>query len=124
MKKAILITAIVISGMLVQAQEKSVIVGDVNINELEIQYIELVGAQKALGKDLSISIDFGQRHNIWKGTPIKDKNGEMIEFTSVVIAINYLVDNGWEYINSYSVTSGSLQQVYHYIFKKISPKNK
>ena len=60
MKKIILLLLLVIFGFTAKSQ---VIVNDVNINDLDIQYIELIGAAKILNPfKIKVYVDYGQKN--------------------------------------------------------------
>ena len=53
-----------------------------------------------------ITMDFGQYSKIRLGTSnqlIVDENGADREFNSMIDAINFLVSNGWEFVQAYTV---------------------
>ena len=87
-------------------------------------YCELLGQGKALSNKMKIQVDFGQKTNFWKGGSdkiLKGANGKAIEFNSMVDAMNYFGAQGWEFVQAYVVTEGSMsgqQNVYHWLLKK------
>jgi uroporphyrinogen-III synthase len=69
---------------------------------------------------LTIQIDFGQRTKFFsagKETILKDEEGKALDFNSMIDALNFMSQNGFEFVNAYAITLGS-QNVYHYILKK------
>ena len=52
----------------------------------------------------SIILDDGSNK---KHKAIKDENGKDLKFTSLIGAINYMSLQGWELVNTKSITSGS-----------------
>lgn len=95
-----------------------VFVNDVNINELNIDYVQLVGQAKFLSLDIIVSVDYGQERKLFKTQMIKDGSGRSYSFNSMVDALNFMAANGWEYVNSYPITTGD-QLVYHYLLKRV-----
>ena len=52
----------------------------------------------------SIKLDDGSNK---KPQPIKDKDGKDLKFTSLIGALNYMSLQGWELVDTKSVTSGA-----------------
>ncbi len=85
-------------------------------------YCMVLGTSKLLSKSLTISVDFGQKQSFWKDTgKIRDEDGKMKEFNSVIDALNYMSSQGWSFINAYGLTVGN-QNVLHYVMHKKIPK--
>lgn len=91
----------------------------VNINEIDsLTFIELVGANKGvLSQKIIISIGYGQKYEFMQTQLIKDANGKPVIFNSMIDALNFMSNNGWDYINNYVITYSS-GSVYHYLLKK------
>ena len=86
--------------------------------ETKFKYCELVGTQKFLSQKLTITLDFGEAKNIWKDNRLKDEvTGKVQIFNSMVDALNYMGEDGWEFTQAYVVTIGQ-QNVYHWLLKK------
>ena len=97
-----------------------VIVEGKNINEMKtIKLCEVVGVAKFLSNKVTIRIDYGQKTKFAssKGTKVTTKSGNDITFNSVIDALNYMENNGWERVDSYTLTSGNTN-VYHHLFRK------
>lgn len=86
-------------------------------------YCEVKGVEKELSSGLKIIFDFGEKasYNIWSGLSSKlkfvDKNGEDIEFNSMVDAANYMVERGWNFQQAFSSVYSS-KLIIHWIFYK------
>lgn len=81
-------------------------------------YCQMVGTQKFLSTKVTISIDFGEERSIWKDNRLKDEvTGKAQSFNSMVDALNYMCEQGWEFTQAYVVTIGQ-QNVYHWLLKK------
>jgi hypothetical protein len=106
-----------------------VIIDGVDINQLpDVEYCELLGVGKLFSAKMNISIDYGQKRKFLgkKNFYITDKDGKKVIFFSMIEGLNFMNNNGWEYVNSYVVTVdstfGGKQNVYHYLLKrKIAP---
>lgn len=93
-------------------------VNDIPINELDVTYIQIVGTEKLLSSKVTIEIDFGQESSIWtnKDRQIKNKDGKLTEFNSMIDALNFF-SSGYDFVNAYAITVSN-QNVYHYLLKK------
>jgi hypothetical protein len=94
-------------------------VNDIPIKDIDVDYIQIVGTSKLMSNKVTIEIDFGQENKYWsaKDTQVKDKNGKLVVFNSMIDALNFLSKNGYEFVDAYAITIGS-QNVYHYMLKK------
>jgi hypothetical protein len=82
------------------------------------QYCEVVATGRILSNKVTIDIDYGEERSIWKDHRLKEEDGKLKKFNSVVDAINYLGKNGWNLVNAFPVSTGNGHMVYHYVFKK------
>ncbi|WP_460923106.1 hypothetical protein [Pontibacter brevis] len=94
-------------------------VNDVPIKDVDVEYIQIVGTSKILSNKVTIEIDFGQENKFWsaKDTQVKDENGKLVVFNSMIDALNFMSKNGYEFVDAYAITVGN-QNVYHYMMKK------
>ena len=116
MKKVILciILFVCFSGL------KSQTVNDIPIKDIDVDYVQIVGTSKLLSTKLNIEIDFGQKTKFFSSgneTFLKDVDGKLIDFNSMIDALNFMSKNGFDFVNAYVITIGN-QSVYHYILKK------
>ncbi len=121
MKKIVLVLAIVFSGILTHAQ---VLVNDLSINDLEVDYVELVCSIKGQPTTSIVYVDYGQLDYVWEILPknnpvqtIKDSEGNIVKKGNVVSALNLMTKNGWEFISSYTFNQTNTFQV-RYLMKK------
>ena len=83
------------------------------------QYCEVVATARLLSNRVTVDIDYGETRSIWKDNRLKDENGKLIKFNTLVDALNYLGRNGWKLVNAFPINSTSNSApVYHYVFKK------
>ncbi|MEI9909097.1 MAG: hypothetical protein WDO71_05170 [Bacteroidota bacterium] len=87
------------------------------------QYCEVVATGRLLSNKVTIDIDYGDERSIWKDHRLKDDEGKLKKFNSVIDAINYLGKDGWKLVNAFPVSAGNGPMVYHYVFKKEFPKS-
>ena len=101
-----------------------VVVDGVNINNLEeVQMIRMIAQERFLSSKVTIFIDYGQsvggasRQRMEVNEPGSDAR---IRFNSVMHAVNYLIANGWRYVEAMvlpsegnaSTTGGSTQYLF------------
>lgn len=85
------------------------------------QYCEVVATARLLSNKVTIDIDYGEQRSIWKDNRLKDENGKLIKFNSVIDAINYLGKNEWKLVNAFPISNSNGSMIYHYVFKKEFP---
>ena len=81
--------------------------------------MQIVGTSKMLSTKVNINIDFGQENKFFTGndTQVKDENGKLMVFNSMVDALNFFGNYGYEFEQAYAITVGG-QNVYHYLMRK------
>ncbi len=79
-------------------------------------YAEILGYSKFLSTKVSVTIDFGQNTTLFEDTRLRDENGKVISFNSMVDAMNWMGAQGWEFVQAYTITEGQ-QNVYHWLLK-------
>jgi hypothetical protein len=82
------------------------------------QYCEVVATARLLSNKVTIDIDYGEEKSIWKDNRLREENGKLKKFNTIVDAINYLGKDGWKLVNAFPVSSANGPMVYHYVFKK------
>ena len=81
-------------------------------------YAELVGTANFGGNKIaSVNIDFGQAKKYAEDTRLRNADGSIKKFNSMVDAMNWMGSMGWEFVQAYVVTMGN-QNVYHWLMKK------
>lgn len=108
MKKLLLLTAAIVAVGVANAQQHKV-------------YCELLGLQKLLSQKVIVSVDFGQEQKLFSNQTLVDENGKNITFNSMVDAMNFMGELGWEFEQAYTVTMGSgasAQNVYHWLLSR------
>ena len=101
---------------------KKVIVEGVNINALpNVKYCQLLGYNEGwFKKKIIISVDYGQEFVPFsQGMRITDQSAKPIVFNSMIDALNFMENNGWEYVNQNSVSSNGGGYVYHFLLKRM-----
>lgn len=96
MKKLLLVFAIAFCSKV----SSQVYVEDVNINDLDIKYVQLVGYNTSMfGQKMEVMVDYGQKAKFLKADGIKDASGNKMKFNSMIDALNFMNKNGWKFIN-------------------------
>lgn len=116
MKKSIFLIAILFFSVF---NLKSQTVNDIPIKDIDVEYILIVGNTNILNNKVTVFIDFGQENKSfsYNDNRIKDENGQVMKFNSMIDALNFFSKNGYEFINAYAVTMQNAN-VYHYLLKK------
>tara|TARA_R110000803_G_C11733625_1_gene290000 strand:- start:116 stop:472 length:357 start_codon:yes stop_codon:yes gene_type:complete len=116
MKKVFLTVAMMVAGLVTQAQ---VMVDGVDITTTDAKYVELLGVAKLLNpQEVKVIVDYGQDVK-WnsKMQIIKGSDGKVRSFESMVDALNYFDRNGFEYVSRETIAIGN-QNVYHFLLKR------
>src|SRR6188768_3785976 len=115
MKPTLLVLFIILIGF---ANSVVAQTNDSSPDKSKFVYCELIGTQKLLSMKVTITIDFGEAKSIWKDNRLKDEiTGKVQVFNSMVDALNYMGEDGWEFVQAYIVTIGQ-QNVYHWLLKR------
>lgn len=81
-----------------------------------VKHCLLMATGKMFSNKVDITIDYGQDSTFFEDTKIRDKNGKVINFNSVMDALNYMSSIGWKFIDAYAITVSG-QNVYHYLME-------
>ena len=116
--KFILILSILHLPNLLKGQ---VFVNRIDINKIpRLEYCEIVGIDMGFfKKKLQVVIDFGQPIHWSDDMSIsEDTLAEAKIFNTMIHALNFMSNNGWEYVDAYAVSEASGGKVYHYLMRK------
>lgn len=106
MKKLIITAALTLLSVCALAQTKDTFF-----------YAEIVGTSNLAGTKVTIEIDFGQATRYMEDTRLRNEDGTVKKFNSMVDAMNWMGTMGWEFQQAYVVTNGNIN-VYHWLLKK------
>ena len=111
--------AIVFIALSLSSKGLSQTVNDIPLKDIDVDYVQIVGANKPFSSKLTVAIDFGQETKFLssKEVVLKDAQGKPVVFNSMIDALNFMSKNGYEFVNAYIITVSN-QHVYHYILKK------
>lgn len=115
MKKLVLALML---GLFSLVGNTQVLVDGVNINEMDIKYVELVGRAKLNPTKIKVILDYGQPFT-FASQAIRGAQGEKAAFNSMIDALNFMEANGWEFVSNYVVMSGT-EITTRYILKKVN----
>jgi hypothetical protein len=85
--------------------------------QVKYAYCEIIGTSNILGTKVTIVIDYGESVRFFDDKRLKDDQGKVQKFNSMVDALNYMGDQGWEFVQAYVVTHNSNTNIYHYLLK-------
>jgi hypothetical protein len=85
--------------------------------QVKYVYCEIVGTSNILGTKVTIVIDYGESVKFGEDKRLKDDQGKVQKFNSMIDALNYMGDQGWEFVQAYVVIHNSSTYVYHYLLK-------
>ena len=96
------------------------------VNAQNKVYCEIV-EQAQLGKKVKIIIDFGQEREKSRGQQVLvNEGGEIIQVNSKIDVLNHMSTLGWEFVQAYTVASGSngsVNSTIHWVLCKTVVKN-
>ncbi|MFN8323062.1 MAG: hypothetical protein U0T74_10430 [Chitinophagales bacterium] len=81
------------------------------------EYCLIIGYAKLFSSKVTIHIDFGQKRKYFADSRLKDASGRLVEFESMIDALNFMNSKGWELYAAYPMTSSS-GSAYHYLLKR------
>ena len=94
-------------------------VNNVLIKDIDVDYVQIVGTSKFLSTKVFVQIDFGQETKFFnRDNVIKDENGKILDFNSMIDALNFMTSHGYEFVQAYAFSVSGSQNVYHYLLKK------
>ena len=110
MKKILFTFLLSVSSILCFSQVKS--------DTTKYNYAEVVGTSRLCSTKVTVQIDYGEERGFFSDTRVRDEvTGKVAKFNSMVDALNYMGEKGWEFVQAYVVTMGN-QSVYHWLVKK------
>jgi len=80
----------------------------------------VIATPRLFSNKVTIDIDFGEEKSYWRDTRLKNNDGKLKKFNTIIDALNYMGREGWVFINAYPVTMGT-NTIYHFAFRKFFP---
>lgn len=116
-----LVLAVGISQMSLYAQSQTEI--QTTGKKPKYVYCELLTSPRPFSTKVNIIVDYGQETKFFQDTRLRDEeSGNLKKFNSIVDAMNYMADHGWEYIDAYVVPTGNGSAFVnntHWVLRKI-----
>jgi len=84
---------------------------------VKYRYCEIIVPNGIVFKS-SVVVDFGTEVKWFKSRRLVDENGKTLRFNTVVDAMNYMGDLGWEYQQTYILKSGETTTELHYVMRQ------
>lgn len=88
----------------------------------EIEYIQLLGVDVGIfKKKLTVIVNYGQKIKAFDtDTQVEGDDGKAIIFNSMVDALNYFNNHGWDFVTAYAVSNpgGTSGSTYHYLMRR------
>jgi len=118
--KKVILSVVFVIGMIVTSFGQTI--DGKPFENIDAEYMQIYGRARELAPNkLAITLDFGGKNKIWssKDDPIiKNKDGIIIKFISMIDALNFMHSIGYEFVNSYTLSLGD-QNMYHYLLRKV-----
>lgn len=109
MKKIIILNLVLVIAFASKAQSDS--------SKIE-QYCQIIAIPKFLSNKVTIDIDFGEQKSFWKDERLKNYDGKLKKFNTIIDALNFMGKQGWIFINAYPVRLANTE-IYHFAFRKL-----
>ena len=99
------------------------VVRKISFENIKIEvFCDLMATKKFLSNDVDIKINYGNRDSLWLDKKIYSLlSSDLQNYNTTLDALNYMGNEGWETISSYSSSYNSYI-VEHYILKKLITK--
>jgi hypothetical protein len=81
------------------------------------EYCMLIATGKMFSNKVSIDLDYGQKRSFFADKRVRDSGGKLVEFESVIDALNFMNSKGWELYAAYPMVSNA-GTAYHYLLKR------
>ncbi len=82
------------------------------------QYCEVVATPRILSNRVTIDVDYGEERSAWRDNRLREDNGRLKKFNSVIDALNFMARDGWRLVNAFPVNTAPNTFIYHYVFRK------
>lgn len=99
-------------------------VDGIPIKDINSEYIQIYEYPILLTRKLQVLIDFGQSRRALSTAEqvIRDSSGKKMEFNSIIEALNFMDENGYEFVQAYAVSLVAKDIEQYFIMKKKAPK--
>lgn len=122
--KTVVLVGLLISSSKIFAQDVSLLEPKDSTKVEKYRYLIMYGETAGLfGDKVKVTVQLGQSLGFFANTKLaesnvlKDKEGNDIEFKSLVDAFNFVGQRGWEYMSQFYSSSGK-DDVYRFVFRQ------
>lgn len=115
MKQLLLLVLVFSAAFVSTAQAQAPSVAPATTRRTE-EYCQLRALAKLSGRYV-VSIDYGQQREPFSRNLFRDAKGQAVEFDSVIDALNWLNEQGWEFVNAYVLVEDN-DSVSYYIMRR------
>jgi hypothetical protein len=117
MKKSLAITLFMFALGLGGAVSQSI--NNIPLKDLDAEYIRITGTYRFLTTQMNIEVDYGQEISLRaiNDKYLKDENGNVMVFYSMIGALNFFSRNGYELVNAFPLSANE-PNIHHYILRK------
>jgi hypothetical protein len=115
MKRLLLLVLVFLAAFLSTAQAQARSAAPATVKRTE-EYCQLRAMPKLNGRYV-VSIDYGQQRKLVSRNIFRDATGQAVEFNSVIDALNWLNEQGWEFVNAYVLVEDN-ESVSYYIMRR------
>jgi len=93
-------------------------VNGVAVKDFTVEYIE-IAEYPSTGISIRIAVDYGQKGKLWSNAEsvLTDNEGKHMYFNSMIAALNFMYQNGYELVNTYTLKSGD-DLIPRYVLKR------
>lgn len=81
-------------------------------------YAEIIGDERLFSRNVIIEIDYGQENKLFADNRIRNDQGKVKKFNSMVDALNAMSTDGWEFVQAYVITIDTRCRR-HWLLKKV-----
>ncbi len=72
------------------------------------RYCQLIMQPRPFSAKVNITVDYGQETKFFQDTRLRDEqSGKLVKFNSIIDALNYMAEQGWEYLDSYTTNTAN-----------------
>jgi hypothetical protein len=111
-----------IAALCMAAGANAQTVNNTPLASIDAQYLEVRPTGKLFETSLNLIVDYGQHTktftSVEKESVLKDDAGKKMEFNSMVHALNYMDEQGYEFVQVYHVPINEKDNEYRYILRR------
>ncbi len=85
------------------------------------EYCMLFVSAKLFGKKINVNVDFGQEMPLLGNEKLRDGNGNVLNFNSIIAALNYMAKHGWLLVNAIPSELESGGTAFYYVMRRPIP---